>query len=133
MPLALMKSAGQFPITLPGYCALTTPRGVPVAAAKIIITAIALATFMERFSCAPKPHAGLYTSCLDMTAQTILGPAALRGAPVSAGVLQVSACICRPVNSRKYAINSADLRTGASASPAISPRSMSQYSCVQNF
>jgi len=28
--------------------------GVPIAAVKIIIAAIALATLMERFSCAPK-------------------------------------------------------------------------------
>ncbi len=42
--LALMKSASRIPIKLPGYDALAMPRGVPVAAAKIIITWIALAS-----------------------------------------------------------------------------------------
>jgi hypothetical protein len=59
MPLALMKSANRIPINLLGYAALAMPRGVPFAAAKIIITAIAFATRMGRFSCTPKPHAGL--------------------------------------------------------------------------
>ncbi|WP_292069825.1 hypothetical protein [Marivita sp. XM-24bin2] len=44
MPLALMMSASRIPIKLPGYDALTMPRGVSVAAAKIIITSIALAS-----------------------------------------------------------------------------------------
>ncbi|MEY8843370.1 hypothetical protein AB9K41_30440 [Cribrihabitans sp. XS_ASV171] len=44
MPLALMKSASRIPIKLPDYDALTMRRGVPVAAAKIIITSIALAS-----------------------------------------------------------------------------------------
>ena len=34
-PLALMKSANRIPITLPDYNVLTTPRGVPIAAAKL--------------------------------------------------------------------------------------------------
>lgn len=59
MPLALMKSANRLLINLSGYVALAIPRGVPVAAAKIIITAIALASRMGRFSCAPKTQAGL--------------------------------------------------------------------------
>ncbi|EAV40241.1 hypothetical protein SIAM614_00245 [Stappia aggregata IAM 12614] len=38
-----MKSARWLPINLPGYCALAIPRGVPAAAALIIIIWIALA------------------------------------------------------------------------------------------
>jgi hypothetical protein len=53
MPLALMKSANRVPIKLPGYDVLEMPRGVLVAAAKIIITAIALAMHLERSSGAP--------------------------------------------------------------------------------
>ena len=44
-----MKSASWVPINLSGYFALAMPRGVPAAAAKIIITKSALAFRLAAF------------------------------------------------------------------------------------